>query len=193
MLEKPYTGTPETVAEIMRVAYGEYGAQSWAVRKFIEEVIKYVRPRDYWSEALAVYYLTCGPLFRYTHDPEPTELVKSPAKLVHEIQTRGVALGDCDDCTTFIISGLSTIGVPTRISTGAFDLDEELQKKLEFERPELFGFQRVGNGWAGGPFTHVWAEGRRPDGVWVILDPVAGPEIKHMRRKLRQIRHYYPA
>lgn len=190
MLDKRYTGTPETVVEIFRVAYGDYGARSWPLRKAIEDVIKKVQSRDYWSEALSIYYYACSPRFRYTHDPERVELVKSPEKLLSEIDSRGVALGDCDDMTAFILGGLSTVGVPGRIGTGAFDLDPEAWKHLKYERPETFGFITRGSTQAGGPFSHVWCEGRRPDGVWVILDPVAGPDIRQMRQRLRQLRHY---
>jgi len=187
---KTYTGTPETVLKIFEVAYGPHGAQSWKLRKYAEEVIKHVTPRDYQSEALAVYYRACGPQFRYTHDPSKVELVKSPEKMLHEIATRGVAMGDCDDLTAFILATLSVIGVPGRVGTGAFDVNPAVWPHLDMERPEKFGFRLAGNGWAGGPFTHVWAEGLRPDGVWVILDPVAGPDASQMRRRLRQVRYY---
>jgi len=188
---KKYTGTPETVIEIFKVAFGPNGSQSWALRKYIEDIIKHVRPRDYWSEALAVYFETCGLHFRYTHDPQSVELIKSPEKMIAEIQARGVTLGDCDDLATFILSSLSVIGIPSRIGTGAFDINPELWPQLGMERPEKFGIRAMaGTGFAGGPFTHVWAEGLRPDGVWVILDPVAGPDSGQMKRRLRQVRYY---
>lgn len=191
MLDKDYTGTPETVLHILQTAYGPNGAQSWPVRKFFEDVIRQVRSRDYWGEALAVYYFACGPKVRYTHDPQKVELVKSPEKMLAEIQTRGSTLGDCDDITTMILAGLSVIGVPGRVATGAFeDVDPLLVSKLGMERPERFGFAMSGPATAHGPYSHVWAEGMRPDGVWVMLDPVAGPDTAQMRRRLRQIRHY---
>lgn len=193
MLDTAYTGTPSTVLEIFKVAYGPHGAKSWKVRKFIEDVIKHVRSRDYWSEALAVYYLTCGPKFRYTHDPQKVELVKSPERMIAEIEQRGVTLGDCDDLSGFILAAVSVIGVPGRLGTGAFSLNRELWPQLGMERPERFGIARRGPGYAGGPFSHVWAEGMRPDGAWVVLDPVAGPDISQMRRRLRQVRYYTKA
>lgn len=191
MLDERYTGTPKTVYEILSVAYGPYGGQSWQVRKFAEEVVKHVRPRDYWSEALAIYYTCCSLTVRYTHDPTLNELVKSPAKMIHEIMTRGVALGDCDDLTALIIAGELAIGVPVRVGTGAFDLDLELLPQLGMERPERFGLTVQGSGRAPGPFTHVWAEGQRPDGTWVMLDPVAGPNTRQMLRQLKQVRYYH--
>jgi len=190
VLNKAYTGTPETVLEIFRTAYGEHGAKSWRVRKYVENVIRGVRSRDYWSEALAVYYDVCSPRFRYTHDPQQVELVKSPEKMVYEVLTRGVTLGDCDDLTGYIIAGLSVVGTPARLVTGAFDYHPELEGRLGNERPERFGFSLLSDEAVLGPFSHVWAEGLRPDGVWVVLDPVAGPHIKQMRRRLKQIRHY---
>ena len=71
----PYTGTPQTVKEMFRVAHGPRGAKSWVLRTWVENVIKDVRPRDYWSEVLAIYYKTCGPQFRYTRDPVRQERV----------------------------------------------------------------------------------------------------------------------
>jgi transglutaminase-like putative cysteine protease len=190
MLDKDYTGTPETVFEILRVAYGPHGAQSWKVRKFAEDVVKRVRSRDYWSEALALYYKTCGPAFRYTHDPQKVELVKSPEKMITEIEQRGVTLGDCDDLTSVLLALESVVGVPCRVGTGAFELNKSLWPAMAGERPEKFGFKVRGPGFAGGPFTHVWPEARMPTGQWVLIDPVAGPESKQMRRRLRQVRYF---
>lgn len=190
MLDKDYTGTPETVLEILRVAYGPHGAKSWTVRKFAEDVIKGVQSRDYWSEALAVYFCVCGPKFRYTHDPQKVELVKSPEKMITEINQRGVTLGDCDDLTAVLLALESMIGINCRVGTGSFDLDKDMWPQMMGERPERFGFRVRGPGFAGGPFTHVWAEGQRPDGRWFLLDPVAGPDSRQMRRRLKQVRYY---
>lgn len=192
MLDEPYSGTPKTVLEIFRVALGPHGAQSWPLRKYVEEIVKDVRPRDYWSEALAIHYTVCGPRFRYTHDPLKVELVKSPEKMLHEIATRGVALGDCDDLAAFELAALSTVGVPGRVATGAFDYRPELAGVLGLERADKYGFASDGSNGSGvvGPFSHVWAEGLRSDGAWVILDPVAGPHTRQMRRRLRQLRYY---
>jgi transglutaminase superfamily protein len=190
MLDTEYTGTPATVLEIYRTALGPHGANSWQLRKFVESVIRGVRSRDYVSEMLAIYYLACGPRFRYTHDPLQVELVKSPEKMVYEIKQNGVTLGDCDDLACWIISALSVAGIPGRLGTGAFDFKPELASQLGMERPERLGFALQGLGRAQGPFTHVWSEGMRPDGAWVILDPVAGPDATQMRRRLRQVRYY---
>jgi hypothetical protein len=190
VLDIAYNGTPSTVLEILKVAYGDYGAKSWEVRKYIEDLIRNVRARDYWSEALAVHYHACGPKFRYTHDPAKVELVKSPERMITDIREKGSTLGDCDDVTTFILAGLSVLSAPGRLGTGAFEMNEQMWPQLGMERPENFGMESVGGNYAGGPFTHVWAEGMRPDGVWVLLDPVAGPDAGQMRRRLRQVRYY---
>jgi transglutaminase-like putative cysteine protease len=190
MLDKEYSGTPETVLEILRTAYGPRGAKSWEVRKVAEDIIKLVNARDYWSEGLAIFYFTCGPKVRYTHDPQKVELVKSPEKMLTEIKQRGVTLGDCDDLTGLLLALESSVGIPCRIGTGAFSLDKDMWPQMLGERPERLGFKVQGTGFAGGPFTHVWPEGRRPDGKWVMLDPVAGPDSRQMRRRLKQVRYY---
>ena len=190
VLDKPYDGTPETVLHIFRVAHGPHGSQSWAVRKWVEDVVKNVRARDYVSEGLAIFWEISGPKFRYTHDPVEVELVKSPEKMLYEIRERGVALGDCDDLTAISLAAYSAAGIPTRVGTGAFELDREIWPQLGKELPERLGFKVVAEERAFGPFSHVWPEFMRPDGSWVMVDPVAGPDAKQMRRRLKQVRYY---
>lgn len=187
----PYRGTPQTVAKMFEVSNGERGAKSWRLRERVEDVIKAVRPRDYWSECLAVYYWVCSPQFRYTRDPQRVELVKSPLQMLWEIDTRGVTLGDCDDLSTFIRSALGTIGADVRFATvGFMSPNGELPHPNVLSDP-IFRLMSSAHPRLPGPFTHVFAQGRKPTGGWVTLDPVAGPRIAEMHRRVRQVRIYH--
>jgi hypothetical protein len=188
----PYQGTPRTVAEMIRVANGDRGQKSWILRKQVENIIRFVRPRDYWSEVLAIYYWVCGPRFRYTRDPRRVEQIKDPLRMLWEIAKYGVTLGDCDDLATFIMASIGSIGGRSRIVTVGFHSAggrkprEDIFKGLDMQlitspHPRLPG-----------PFTHVFCQGVKSPGGWVTLDPVAGPRTTKMHRRVRQVRIYEP-
>ena len=105
-----YTGTPQTVLEMFRVADGDRGQKSFRLRETVENVIRYVRPKDYWSEVLAIYYWACGPQFRYTRDPAKVEQIKDPLRMLDEIEKYGSTLIDCDEFATFLRAAIGTIG-----------------------------------------------------------------------------------
>lgn len=50
----------------------------------------------------------------YVRDPDGTEYVISPIRLVKGIQDKGKAYGDCDDHALFLNTLLSSVGIPTR-------------------------------------------------------------------------------
>jgi len=184
-----YRGTPQTVSAMFAVANGDRGQQSWRLRKKAEEVIRHVTPRDYWSEALAIYYWTCGPSFRYTRDPLRVEQLKDPVRMLEEIENDGVTLGDCDDLATFLVACLGTIGQKARIVTVGFrPLNPRYDKSLIIE-PNM-RLMTSKHPRLGGPFTHVFAQARKPKAGWVTLDPVAGPRTAEMQRRVKQLRIY---
>lgn len=186
----PYRGTPQTVVKMIDLANSNRGQKSWRLREQVENIIRFVRPRDYWSEVLAIYYWTCGPQFRYTRDPRRVEQVKDPLRMLWEIWRYGSTLGDCDDLATFLMACIGSIGGRTRIVTVGFrpvdgrkpvrnsfkDLDIRLMTSPHPRLP--------------GPFTHVFCQAMKPRGGWVTLDPVAGPRTGRMHRRTKQIRIY---
>jgi hypothetical protein len=186
----PYRGTPQTVVKMIEVANGNRGQKSWVLREQVENIIRFIRPKDYWSEVLAIYYWTCGPQFRYTRDPRRVEQVKDPLRMLWEISNYGSTLGDCDDLAAFLMACIGAIGGRTRIVTVGFrptngktprngifdDLDIRL---VTSPHPRLPG-----------PFTHVFCQAVKPRGEWVTLDPVAGPRTGNMHRRAKQVRIY---
>lgn len=173
------------------VAHGDRGAKSWKLRERVEGVIRRVRPRDYWSEALAVYYWVCSQQFRYTRDPQRVEQLKDPLQMLWEIDSYGVTLGDCDDLSTFIMASLGTIGASSRIATVGFRTTNGEKPHPKVLADPIFRLMSSPHPRLPGPFTHVYTEGRKPSGSWVTLDPVAGPRIAEMQKRIRQMRVYH--
>lgn len=185
-----YTGTPQTVAEMFRVADGLRGQKSFKLRSSVENVIRHVRPKDYWSEVLAVYYWACGPQFRYTRDPARVEQIKDPVRMTEEIERFGSTLVDCDEFATFLRAALGTIGCETRIVTVGFrPVGGATANPRLFDDP-IFRLMTSPHPRLPGPFTHVFAQAEKPNRSWVTVDPVAGPRTDRMHKRVKQYRIY---
>jgi transglutaminase-like putative cysteine protease len=77
--------------------------------------------------------------------------------------TLETGVGDCDDIATLLAAMVLLCGSEARFVT--------------------VGFRR------GGPFTHVFCEGRDPKTKrWVTLDPVAGPHTPEMLGRIREFK-----
>jgi len=187
-----YLGTPQTVKEMFRLADGFRGQKSFRLRESVEHIIRYVRPRDYWSEVLAVYYWTCGPQFRYTRDPLRVEQVKDPERILEEIEKYGSSLIDCDEYSVFLRAAIGAIGGETRIVTVGFRPrgNGPVNPRL-FDDPE-FRLISSPHPRLPGPFTHVFAQAKKPGpgGSWVTVDPVAGQRTARMHQRVKQYRIY---
>lgn len=188
MLE--YTGTPQTVLEMFRVADGERGQKSFRLREAVENIIRYVRPKDYWSEVLAIYYWTCGPQFRYTRDPNKVELIKDPLRILDEIEQHGSTLIDCDEYATFLRASIGSIGGETRIVTVGFRPVNGEKPNPELFNDPNFRLMTSPHPRLPGPFTHVFAQAEKPNRSWVTVDPVAGPRTDRMHKRVKQYRIY---
>lgn len=185
-----YRGTPQTVREMILLANGDRGQKSFKLRERVEDVIRHVRPRDYWSEVLAIYYWTCGPQFRYTRDPLRVEQVKDPLRMLWEIDTKGAALGDCDDLATFIMACIGAIGGEARIVTVGFrPVNGRTPRGTSMNEPDL-NLITSPHPRLPGPFSHVFCQAKKPRGGWVTLDPVAGPRTESMHNRVKQARIY---
>jgi hypothetical protein len=186
-----YKGTPQTVAEMFRVADGESGQKSFKVRERAESVIKHVRPKDYLSEILALYYWTCGPQFRYTRDPVRVELVKEPTRILWEIDNNGITLIDCDEFATFSRAILGAIGNESRIVTVGFTPPGDRSPREDAFDDDIFRLISSPHPRLPGPFTHVFCQAMKPGGGgWVTVDPVAGPRTGRMHKRIKQCRIY---
>lgn len=187
-----YTGTPQTIIKMTEAADGDRGQRSFALRERVEDVIRRVRPKDYWSESLAVYYWMCGPQFRYTRDPRRVEQVKDPMRLIEEIDKHGSCLGDCDDFATFGRAALGSIGNKTRFATVGFRPANGRVANPAIMADPVFKLITSPHPRLPGPFTHVFMQAMKPHGGWVTLDPVAGPRTEEMHRRVKQVRFYVP-
>jgi transglutaminase-like putative cysteine protease len=175
---------------MVRVASGDRGQKNFKLREKAESVVRQVRPKDYWSEVLALYYWLCGPEFRYTRDPERVELVKDPMRMLWELQTHGRALGDCDDLSTLLMALIGSLGGSTRIVTVGFrPVNGKLADPRIFDGHDM-NLITSPHPRLPGPFTHVFIQAKKPKGGWVTLDPVAGPRTEDMHRKVKQVRFY---
>jgi hypothetical protein len=112
--------------------------------------------------------------------------------MLWEIDNNGVTLVDCDEFTTFILAALETIGAQGRIVTVGFrPTNGKRGDPRILQDPQL---RVLADPMARlpGPFTHVFAQARKPGAGWVTLDPVAGPRTANMHRRVKQMRIYVP-
>jgi hypothetical protein len=161
----PYTGTTRTAQVMLDAAKGPRGAQNLAFRLAMEDIVRFVQPRDQLSQLAALNYWFSSH-HGYLKDPVPTELVKDPLYTLEEIQKKGVFVGDCDDAATFISGGAMALGIkayPVRVG---------------FNRPTRIIKTRIKP-----PFVHVLVVARDQYGRAVVIDPVAGAKTYKMLRE----------
>lgn len=152
----PFSGAEDTLAAMQRMVHGPGGEKSVTVRRFTEWVVRGIEPKDYHGEILAIRHAFLSaspgrgglPLFRYTNDPRHIEWLKSPERIVRELEQHGSALIDCDESTCLA-------------ATMALQLGRDAQL--------------VGLGY-GPQLTHVGVRVMEPkSNRWIWLDSVAGP------------------
>lgn len=157
-----FRGTPQTLKLMRDYAIGSEGEQSFLVRQFAEAVVRQIAPKDYLSEILALYGWAKAPQFRYTNDALHVEQVKSPQRILMEVQTMGSSLVDCDDTATLLAAMALTLG-----------------RRVQFV---VAGFG------APGVFTHVFTRIQEPRSrEWIIVDPVAGTRDAEMANRVAHV------
>jgi len=167
-----FGGPKDTLRLMAEHALGKYGEQSMLVRQFTENVLRYVQPKDYLGEMLAIRnvfvqpspYIRLKPapaLFRYTNDPRHVEMVKTPDRIAREVAQHGSSLIDCDESACMAATMLLQIG-----------------RKVEL----------VAMGFEPGKLSHVAVRGQEPkSNKWILLDGVAGPREKEAAGKAKQL------
>ena len=148
-----FRGTPHTVATMVDYALGPEGERSYKVRDWAERITRWVAPKDYLSEILALRaWATPDPAFgplRYTNDQLHVEMIKTPWRTLTEIERSGRTLVDCDDIACL----LAALG-------------------MAMGRKASFVIVAFGNN---PQFTHVFCRLLEPrSGKWIVVDPVAG-------------------
>ena len=174
----PYRGTPYTVEKMIELCLGPRGEKSILVRRHAEQIVSTIRPKDYSSEVIAIYYwwTRSG---RYTRDPVHVELLKDPQRLVEDADA-GRLVCDCDELATGIATDCLVIGAKARFVTVGFKPGK---------RPRGLPTSRLSQ--ATGPFTHVFAQAQDPrTKIWWTLDPVAGRRVARMQNRVTQVRIY---
>lgn len=163
-----YLGTPQTVSTMVRLALGPRGEQSPLVRRHAEQIVSNIRPKDYASELMAIFYWWCR-AGRYTRDPLHVELLKDPERLVVDAMN-GHLVCDCDEFALGIATDCMVIGAPAQFVTVGF-------------KPRLPGQPET--------YTHVFCRAQDPrTGTWWILDPVAGVRVEPMLKRVKQFKIY---
>lgn len=154
----PYKGVRDSLSAMDMIA--REGQADPAVRRYAEEVIRRVYPKDYVSELAALYYDVCRRI-RYTRDPAEREYVQHPRLILR------YRIGDCDDQAVLLRSALGALGL-------------SIGNPMEFV---IAGFES--NAPAGRKYTHVFLRAYDSKVGWLVLDPVAGPNTPDMLRKVK--------
>lgn len=145
-----FKGTDDTIRLMIEYARGAEGEQNARVRQWAEAMVRLLQPKDYLSEILAIRGWCTGPQLRYTNDARHVEMVKTPLRILNEIEEFGVSLVDCDDIATLIAA-----------------LGMCLGRNATYTKA---GFSRMDP-----QYTHVFARLQEPrSGTWIVCDPVAG-------------------
>lgn len=159
-----FHGTDDTIKMMIDYARGREGEQNPRVRQYAEAITRNLRPKDYLGEILAIRHWCTGPYLRYTNDARHVEQVKSPLRVITEIEQYGVSLMDCDDYATFISALGMCLGREARYT--------------------MVGFAGPGD------FTHVFSCLREPRSTeWIICDPVAGTREHQMASTAKTFKH----
>lgn len=159
VVERPYHGVKDSLWAMDKMARA--GQAHPAVRRYAEEVIRLVYPKDYLSELAALYYDVCRRV-RYTRDPAEREYVQHPAVVLK------YRSADCDDQAALLRAALGALGLsvgnPIEFVTVGFNPKAPINSR----------------------YTHVFVRAfDAKTGQWVVLDPVAGPNTQDMLRKAR--------
>lgn len=151
---RPFGGPADTVRTMIELCVGLRGERSTLVRSLKDHIIRWVQPKDYLSEILAVRNFAAEKC-KYSNDALSVEQVQDPERIADQIVKFGKAVCDCDDIACFI-------GALTR----------QLGRETQFV---IVGFGSPG------VYTHVFTRAKEPkSGQWIVLDPVAGTDEEGM-------------
>jgi transglutaminase-like putative cysteine protease len=116
------------------------------IRHTVEDIIGKVEPYNSREEVEAIYSFVQGNV-HYVKDPLNYEYIKTPSKLIYEIE-QGNATGDCDDVTVLGLTMCRSIGFPTAIKVASYHDD------LEFGH--VYGLVLIDDYWI--PFDTIKAD-----------------------------------
>ncbi len=154
-----FRGTPHTVKTMVEYAMGPEGERHYKIRAWAEKITRWVAPKDYLSEILALRaWATPDPSWgalRYTNDQLHVEMIKTPFRILTEIEQSGRSLVDCDDIACLLAALGMSLGRKASYVIAAFGNSPQ--------------------------FTHVFCRLLEPkSGKWIVVDPVAGTKEQQM-------------
>ena len=159
-----FHGTDDTIRMMIDYARGPEGEQNPRVRQWAEAIVRQLRPKDYLGEIIAIRHWCTGPHLRYGNDARHVEQVKSPFRVLMEVQQYGISVLDCDDFACLIATLGMCLGREARYTMVGFGLP--------------------------GDYTHVFGCLKEPrSGEWIICDPVAGTREYMMASTAKTYKH----
>lgn len=152
-----FHGTDDTIKLMIEYARGNEGERNARVRQWSESIVRLLQPKDYLSEILALRHWATGKHLRYTNDARHVEQVKTPFRILKEVEQFDRSLVDCDDIATLLAAMGMQLGREARFGMAGFDPNHPDE------------------------FTHVFCCLREPRSQqWIVCDPVAGTREQEM-------------
>ena len=116
---RPFRGPADTVQEMVRMCVGLRGEQSTLVRSLKDHVVRWIQPKDYLSEIIAVRNYAAEKI-KYSNDALAVEQIQDPERIAEQIIKYGRAVGDCDDIALFMGALTRQLGRETEFVTVGF-------------------------------------------------------------------------
>jgi len=161
----PYRGVSDSINAMLRAANGPRGVTNPAVRLAAEHITRFVTPKDYLSEVVAVRHWVNSHV-PYMRDPISVEWVRDPVALLEQVEKHGIARADCDEIALLIASLWMALG-----------------NRADFATVGFVGAREAP--------THVLARCWIPkSNVPIVCDPVAGTREPKMLQSVRSLRTY---
>lgn len=166
-----YGGVDFTIERMRKMVYealmweqGQGGSQDGLLRRHVESIIAQVRPKDYLSEIAAIYYYILLNL-RYTRDHLHKEFAQHPLMILQPTAAdraagRRARQDDCEAISTTLAAMCMSIGNPCSFCTISTKPNSS--------------------------FHHVFCTVKMPNSLRVVIDPVAGPEVRDMLASTRR-------
>jgi len=143
-----FFGPQTTIDKMRELCLGARGERSIVLYQLTEHVVRWLQPKDYLSEILAVRNFVAEKV-RYKNDPLAMETISDPQRLAEQILQYGQATADCDDIALLVAT-----------------MARQLGREAEFV---TVGFGAPNN------FSHVFARVKEPKSArWLVTDSVAG-------------------
>jgi hypothetical protein len=164
-----FRGPAETLDKMVEQSLGDQGERSLLVRQFVEWCLRGVWPKDYLGEILAIRNVFVQPspmhpyrpMFRYMNDPLHVEWIKTPERIVSEVQQHGTSIIDCDEAAELAGTMALHIGRVAKFTAMGFHVGE---------------------------LSHVGVGVKEPkSGQEIWLDGVAGPREREAAGRAKEL------